>query len=184
MFGYLSYFKGVYKMYTVGKQKFIGDKSENILNQIQTHLYQNQLVITDNKGTPLEENEILNIISTHSTYCFNTTSISDIENGFISEIIDYIKKVENHFTQLSMSNDNGHIINIFIDLINSLIEIESTVGYFGIDFLNVEQIKEIANKALSRIEKGDIEYILDLMEYEIIPTLLNFESKLLERQYQ
>jgi hypothetical protein len=170
-------------LYTINNEKFYPSNGlEILLKQIKTYLYENQLILAGSNGDSLTETEIINIIAVNPTYSFNTISVSEVENGFINEMLDYVEKVEKYFTQLSDSNDNEFIINTFIDLINSLTEIVKVAEHYKVNFLSIENINEIANKAISRIEIGDIDFLLDVMEYEIIPSLHDFKSKLLERQ--
>jgi hypothetical protein len=171
-------------LYIINNERFYPNSGmENLFKKIKSHLHENQLVLADSSGAPLAETEIINIITSNSTYSFNSISISEIEDGFVHEMLEYVEKVEKYFSELSISSNSELIINTFIDLINSLTEIIKVANYYEFYFISIDNINEIANKAVSRIEAGDIDFILDIMEYEIIPSLLDFKSKLIERQH-
>ncbi|MET3697648.1 hypothetical protein SAMN05877753_106246 [Bacillus oleivorans] len=171
-------------MFIINKEKFSSKNGiDNLLKEIKFYLHENQLVLTNSKGVPLTEEEIENIISSNPSYKFDSISVSELETEIVNDMVDYIKRVEKNFSEISQSNNNEKIINSYIELINSMIEIVKVAEHFDIEFLTPEQINEITNKSISRIEKGDIEFIIDVMEYELIPMLFDFKENLLERQY-
>lgn len=172
-------------MYIINGKVFTrNDGINTLMKEIKTYLHDNQLVLTNDTGIPLVEEEITNIISTNPTYTFDSVSVSKIEVDFVNEISSFVVKVEKQFNQLTSVNDKGLIINGFIEFTNSLIEIERAAQYFDINFIKFDQINEIASKVVSRVESNDLDFVLDIMEYELIPILQNFKERLLERQYQ
>jgi hypothetical protein len=168
-------------MYIINNREFhVENGLSSAISEIQFYLNQQQLVLVRENGTPFNYEEIEDIINTNSKYKFDTMSVKELEHGFINETIDYIDKVEKHFEKLSTKNDKL-IINTFIDVINSLAEIAHVTDFRGMDFWKIEEINEISRKAVSRIEVGDINYLVDILEFEIVPGLLDYKMKMLER---
>lgn len=170
-------------MYTIENQTFyLNSDIGSLLKEMQSYLHEKHLVITDNKGIPIDDKEIVNIVSTNQTYRFYTTSVSVLENEFIIEMIDYVERLEKHFPKIAASNDKVLIVNSFIEIINSVVELEGVSKYFNMNVVNIERINEIVNRALVRIEQDDLEYIIDVIEYEMSPIFSELKSRLLERQ--
>ena len=168
-------------MYIVGDLSIKGDL-KTVFNKIMKYLKENQLLITDEQGTPLNEVEISEILKSNNSYHFRTSKISIIEDDFIKNTIDYINKAETLYKEIAEAENEGLIIQAFIDLTNSLAEIQKVSGYFNIHIISIEQINNLASMALEKVQQGDIEFVNDIIEYEILPQLVDFKTKLLERQ--
>ncbi|QXE00959.1 hypothetical protein [Terribacillus sp. DMT04] len=170
-------------MYKIGDMEFLNNNKEDLYEEIKVYLHEKQFIINDESGAPLSEKAFMEIIASHSSYSFSVKQISTIEKEFIEELVIYIEKVKDKVDSFSKSNDKELIINGFINLINSLIEIQATAGYFEIEIIDIEYINELATRAISRIEDGDYDFLVDVMEYELVPSLVHFKNKLPERLY-
>ena len=168
-------------MYNIGDFKFVGD-SESVFNKLMEHLKEKKLLITDIQGNPLSESEILNILNLNDQYSFYTKHIYEIEKEFIEDFNLYVSKVEEKFKEISDIEDKSLIITAFVEVLEALIELQKVSKYFNFSVIDIESINALAEKALERIEEDDIDYIIDVLEYELIPKLNNTKSKLLERQ--
>lgn len=171
-------------LYIIKDQKFyLTDGVETLLKEINGFLNKQKIVITDENGNPIEEDIIISIILNYREYQFITKPVSVIENEFAEEVIQYVEKVNNNYPTLFQSMNKDIVINSFIELVNSILEIGKTAQYFELDFIPTNEVNELTNVALQRLELGDADYISDMVEYEIIPSLNDFKDKLKERLY-
>lgn len=153
---------------------------EQVFKAIKAFISKEQVILVDANGEPLQDEEVISIVKSNDSFDFNSIAINDIAESFKQEVLTYIEQVNEYMSNLENVTDQ-EIVHSFIDLINALVEIRKASEYFGIEFYSLEQINYLAGESLTRLEKGDKEYIRDVMEYEISPHLEEFKVKLFER---
>jgi len=93
---------------------------------------------------------------------------------FKEELHTYILKVKAYIETARETEDFSSMMTSFIQVTEALIEFEAVANFLGKKLIDQEQIQTISIKALEQAEEGNIDYILDLMEYELLPILQHF----------
>lgn len=81
------------------------------------------------------------------------------------------------------SNDIESLIQSFADLMEALLEITSLCEYFQVDELNGEKVHSLLQKALPRVDQKDEQYMLDVIEYEIIPIMQSVREAFAKKEW-
>lgn len=173
-------FLGVSILYVIDQKTFYKTvNTESLINEIKKYLHNEKKILLDKKGETLNDEALIEIIKSNKGYEFKTNELRDIEVGFLKEMKNYLYELEFYINKVSYLEDQSNKINCFIDTINSLTELETAARYYNIDFYSIEEINEIANKAIKYIELNNIDYLMDVLEYEIVPRIRNFLEQIM-----
>ncbi|WP_404404894.1 hypothetical protein [Jeotgalibacillus malaysiensis] len=167
-------------MYVIDQKTFYKTvNTESLINEIKKYLHNEKKILLDKKGETLNDKALIDIIKSNKGYEFKTNELRNIEIGFLKEMKNYLYELEFYINKVSYLEDQSNKINCFIDTINSLTELETAARYYNIDFYSIEEINEIANKAIKYIELNNIDYLMDVLEYEIVPRIRNFLEQIM-----
>jgi hypothetical protein len=144
---------------------------EESLREIKQYLQQELIVLIGEDGIPLNENQIREQLLNPDAE-FNSKKINGLELEAISEATDYIERAEVGIKELLEEIDLVVIFKSFTDLMEALMYLEQLTRYFSFGIISIEKINAFGEKALVQMEKGNSSYLLDVIEYECLPLLL------------
>lgn len=159
------------------------DTLEETWKDIKEFLHNNQVIVVDSNGVALSENQIIEKLTTETNFEFFTKNVFELEKETISEVIRYIDQVEVNVATVLESNDIESLIQSFADLMEALLEITSLCEYFQVDELNGEKVHSLLQKALPRVDQKDEQYMLDVIEYEIIPIMQSVREAFAKKEW-
>lgn len=157
--------------------------NDEIKEKIKKYLTDRKLTLVNDEGNPIDEQELMAILEGNQSYHFKSKKTDEFVNGFILSIDEYTSVVNNFTINISNLSD-AQLLNAFSDLITSLIEVEKAASYFEVDFYNIDELNKFAKNVMERYSLGDIDYLKDIIEYEILPYLEVFSKKISERFVQ
>jgi hypothetical protein len=171
-------------MIKVGNQTFERKNTlEETWKDIQAYLHDHQLILVDEQGIALNENQIIAKLATEAVCEFYTKEVKELEQETIDEVVCYIDQVEGKVEELLESDQRETLTQSFVDLMEALLEMSTLCRYFQLDVLTEEKVRDLLQKALPRMEQGDEQYMLDVIEYEIIPMMVSVKQALTERKW-
>ncbi|WLD92969.1 hypothetical protein [Alkalihalobacillus sp. AL-G] len=153
---------------------------EKNLQTVQQHLTDNKLIIVDAEGIPLPDSTITSRINDEETSTFKVKSTLIIEQETLLEAIEYIDNIEPQIEVLHNS-DQDMIINGFVNAMESLVYLDKLVSHFNIDISIDYNLENASQKALKQVEDGNVDYLLDLLEFSFTPLLGEMKTKFQER---
>lgn len=148
--------------------------------QIKNFLSKEKMVLINDDEQPMSEETLLEILKSDKDHYFRAVTTSSILRGFKDELSIYISKVENYIENEREIESNPNVINGFIDITESLFQFLSVEDYLQKKIIDQDHIKNLVKQTLYRVEVGDNNYVLDIIEYELFPILQRFEKEIIE----
>lgn len=142
---------------------------------LKEFLIAEKLVVVKKENQPMSEQE-LNHALMNITEKLQLTAVrsSVLIREFKEELHSYNLRVEKYINDTRQSEDFTNITTSFVEVTEALLEFSTVSNYLQKEMINKELIQELSEKALQQVEVGNTEYLLDLMEYEILPILYHF----------
>lgn len=141
---------------------------------LRKHLQEEEVILVDEKNVPLDINKIgdflLDVTNTHYLKAIKT---SFVLQEFKVELQQYIEKVENYIEQLRDNENYTTITEGFTQVVEALIEFDKVAAYLQKETIDQDMLREISVKAITQAEMKNFQYVLDLMEYELLPLIHN-----------
>lgn len=142
---------------------------------LKVYLATEKLVLTGQNEELLTEKEIEQmLVNLSTTIKLTATGSSKILMDFKEELHTYMLKVEAYIETTRETEDYSSIMASFVQVTEALLEFEAVANFLEKNLIDQEQIQTISIKALEQAEEGNTEYLLDLMEYELLPILQHF----------
>ncbi|MFJ8246268.1 hypothetical protein [Peribacillus asahii] len=152
-----------------------------IKKAVKSYLHRENLVLIDKCGESLDEKEISELLfNSAGDIYLKAIDTSVLLNEFGKELNLYIKRVEQYIEDIRDSEDFSTVNSSFVQVIESILEFSKVETFLSKNLIDELAIKDLTEKAFIQVEKGNNEYILDLMEYELLPVLHNFLSEINE----
>ncbi|MBO9596785.1 MAG: hypothetical protein J7559_03025 [Cohnella sp.] len=166
-------------MIKIGEQSFTrkSDMEDN-LAMIRQYAKDEQVIVTNEEGEALDEEQIRDWLNEHDMAIFQVKQVQELERETIASLIEYIDHAQIRIGELVEETNAGIIYQAFVEMIESLQYIESVTQYFGITNVSAERIKILSERALQQIELDNSSYIIDLFEFECLPLLLRIRESL------
>jgi len=95
----------------------------------------------------------------------------------LAELELYLTKVETVIEGLD-SEPPQKIYNYFIEITESMVELLPLAQFVKYNKLNEDIIRNFAEKGLSKMKENNEFYLIDIIEYEFIPILLEFKKEI------
>lgn len=170
----------------------IGDKKlekkgtlEEDLALIKEYLYSHEVILVNESGESLTEEQIKESLMASGTSTFFVKSIKELEEETLEDIVPFLNSIEQRIQEIVNDHDETitvqTIIQDFVDINSTLIELEKVDNYFSLGVIDGARLEGLSKKALDQVEQGNFDYIKDLLEYEYQP-LLSQLSYALERR--
>lgn len=158
-----------------------GTNRIEVSQAVNTYLLDNKLVLVNNEGETLSEKEINELFfDSISNQHLQAISTLTLLTDFKMELDLYIHKVQ-EFIDDKRDSGNLSIVSVgFIQLIESTTNFSVVSSFIQKDLIDEVTIKELTKKAFEQAELGNVEYILDLMEYELLPILHDLLNEIQE----
>lgn len=142
---------------------------------LKKYLATEKMIVIGADKELLTEQEIKQcLINFPTTIKLTAISSTQILMDFKEELHTYILRVEEYIDTARDTEDFQSILNSFIQLTEALLEFEAVANFLGKELIDQQEIQVVSEKALTQAEEGNTEYILDLMEYELLPILHQF----------
>ena len=144
-------------------------------NSLKVYLASEKLVLLNKMKNSYMNNEMEQILMNLPS-AINLTAIrsSELLADFKEELHSYILKVEGYIDTTRETEDFSTTMTSFVQVSEALLEFEVVANFLEKKLIDQDQIQTITKKALEQAEEGNTEYLLDLMEYELLPILQNF----------
>lgn len=148
---------------------------------LKNFLITERLVIVNKNDEPILQQELsVLLLGNPKEIKLKAINSSILLRGFKEELHNYILKVELYIENTRENEDFSSMINSFIQVVEALIEFSSVEDFLQKEMVPQQQINDISKKAIEQAEVGNNEYILDLLEYELLPILHNFLNEINE----
>ncbi|WP_102273793.1 hypothetical protein [Cytobacillus massiliigabonensis] len=148
---------------------------------VKKYLVREKLVLVDKEGQPLGPEEQAELLSeTLSDHYFEAVHTSILLRDFRAELQLYIKKVDEYIENTRDKEDFSTVNVSFVQVIEALMEFSSVSTFLHKDLMDPIVLTSITEKAFKQMEMGNLEYLLDLMEYELLPVLNEFVDEINE----
>lgn len=154
--------------------------AEEEFKLIMNYLADHQLVIVNIEEVPLRDEEVLNSLLEKEVIHFSLKSVADLELDTVRNVLQYIETAEYHISLLDEEADNKVIFQAFVDVMEALDYFSSLSDYLKLNAVNSEKLHNISLKGLQQMEQENEEYILELLQYECLPMLMELRTELVE----
>lgn len=152
----------------------VSEKKDKLVlfQEVKSYLVKHKLIIINGENEPLSEEEIQNkLFNMEETLKLTAITISKLLYEFKGELSNYIVKIENYIED-TRENENYHsVAESFIQVIEALLQFKVVSNYLHKEIISEHHIQTISQKALNQAEIGNNIYLLDLLEYELLPLL-------------
>ena len=148
---------------------------EAVAQQLQGYLFKEKLILVNSNQEPFLQEELADLLMSKKEELKLTAIHSSIMlREFKLELEDYIQKVEAYVEDMRESADFSGVLNGFIQVMESLLEFSAVEKFLQKDLIDQQQLNELSTKVLARAEEGNFEYVLDVLEYEVLAILHHF----------
>ncbi|MER2076732.1 hypothetical protein [Psychrobacillus psychrotolerans] len=148
---------------------------ELVGQQLKEYLLKEKLIIIKSNQEPMSQDELATLLkSNEAEFRLVAMHTSILLREFKEELESYIQKVETYIEDMRESEIFSDVLNGFVQVIEALLEFTSVEKFLQKSLVNQQQVNELSTKALTRAEEGNLEYVLDVLEYEVLPLLQHF----------
>lgn len=148
---------------------------ETVAQQLKEYLLKEKLVIIKADQEPFSQEELFNLLMNgEEELRLSAIHTSILLRGFKVELESYIQKVETYIEKMRDSENFADVLNGFIQVIETILEFSSVENFLQKSLVNQQQLNELSTKVLARAEEGNYEYVLDVLEYEVLEILHQF----------
>lgn len=153
-----------------------------LFTKLEEYIKINNLVIVDENDVPLGRDEVFALIKKSEKCYLKAVQTNQLLSDFYMELNSYIDKVESYVDRVRENERNLHSIpTAFINIMEALIEFSRIHSYVQTNIIDLEFLEEISLKSLQQVQHGNLDYILDLIDYEIVPLLKDLRDSIGER---
>ncbi|MGB2872592.1 hypothetical protein [Psychrobacillus psychrotolerans] len=148
---------------------------EVAVEYLKEYLSAQRLLVVNSNDEPMSQQQLSTILlSNVEEIHLIAIKTSIILRGFREELHTYILKVEQYVEDIREIEDFSTVMSSYTQVIEALIEFLSVEEFLQKQLIDQKHLNDISLKCLKRAEEGNFEYILDVMEYELLPLLHNF----------
>lgn len=148
---------------------------ETVAQQLKDYLFKEKLVIIRPDKEPASQDELASLlISGASELRLAAIHTSVLLRGYKEELESYVQKVETYVDDMREKENFTGVLVGFVQVTEALLEFAAVEEFLQKKLLDQHELNEISSKALARAEEGNFEYVLDVMEYELLTILHHF----------
>lgn len=148
---------------------------ETATEHLKEFLFKEKLVVVKEGDDPMSQEELSTILKSDvKEIKLTAMKSSTLLRGFKEELHTYILKVEQYIENIRETEEFSTVSKSFVQVTEALLEFSSVEEYLQKELVQQPQIEDISRKALEQAKVGNNEYILDLLEYELLPILHHF----------
>lgn len=156
--------------------------NDMLFAKLKEYVKINHLVIVDENDVPIGREEIFTLIEKNENCYLKAVPTSQLLSDFYMELNNYIDKVESYVEAVRDNEGDLHSVHTaFINIMEALMEFAKVQSYVQTNVIDFEFLEEISSKAFQQAQHGNLDYILDLIDYEIIPVLKDLQELIKER---
>lgn len=147
--------------------------------RLKKYLQKEKLLLINEDKQPISEQEWRVILSNLSgvKYLYAESTCTVLKD-FKEELNLYIKKVEQYVDDVRDTENYLNVNDGFIQVTEALMEFYRVSQFLQKDIIDRNIIHKIAEKAFIQAEMGNEEYVLDLIEYELLPFLQRYDNEI------
>ncbi|MBP2241984.1 hypothetical protein J2Z40_002557 [Cytobacillus eiseniae] len=160
-------------MIYINDQLIVEDTSQSDSSIIvKKYLHKNRLVLVNNDGQPMSDEELNTFLShLNGVQKLKAVSISNLLRDLKQELQLYIKKVEAYIENIRDNEDFSSVNTGFAQVMEGILEFSVVASFLQKDLIDPSYMQQLSEKAFARAETGEDEYVLDIIEYELLPIL-------------
>ncbi|TQR17378.1 hypothetical protein [Psychrobacillus vulpis] len=148
------------------------DKANEIL---KSYLTTEKLILVNEHNELISNEEIEELLSKRAEVVkLVAIRISTLVRDFKEELHNYILEVEDYIENTRDCEDFSDTLSSFIQVTEALLQFSKVEDFLQKELINQQHLLEISEKSIQQAEVGNNEYVLDLIEYELLPILHNF----------
>lgn len=171
-------------MIKINNHEFKNENAIELIESINDYLKEKKLILVNKDGIPLCNEEVNTILANYKEFNFIAKSLVFFKEETRKETLIYVKKVIDTVGKIVNLDLKVNLLSVISDLlegIEDLILFEKSNSIKNFEVLNVQKI---SLQILSEYQSGNENYILDVLEFELLPLYINLEALLKERELQ
>lgn len=144
----------------------------DVTHIVKGYLHKNRLVLVNNEGQPMSDEEMKTLLSNlNGVQKLKAVSTSNLLRDLKQELQLYNKKVESYVENVRDNEDFSTVITSFAQVMEGILEFSAVATFMKKDFIDPSYMQQLTEKAFAGAETGEGEYVLDMIEYELLPIL-------------
>lgn len=148
---------------------------------IYDYLKKKQMILISEEGRPLSNNDLTNILLNNNTPLYlHAKSTSSLLREFKEELYIYINKVTDYIDTTRDSDDHSTTVSSYSNIVEALFEFIPVTKYLQKNLIDTEYIHNITERVFERGQSNDYDYILDIIEYELLEILQTIYNEIQE----
>ncbi|MEK5146251.1 hypothetical protein MKX53_04360 [Psychrobacillus sp. FSL K6-4615] len=148
---------------------------EIVAQQLKDYLFTEKLIIVKQDQQPMSQDELASLLLNNNPELrLVAMHTSVLLSEFNDELETYIRKVEVYIEDMRETENFSDVLSGFVQVTEALLEFSSVEEFLQKSLLDQQQMNDISTKALARAEEGNYEYVLDVLEYEVLTILQHF----------
>lgn len=168
----------------INNQEFKNENVMELIESINNYLKKEKLILLNNERMPFSNEEVNTILANNTDFNFIATSLVFFEKETSKETLSYVRKVIHEVNKIINLELEVNLLSVITDLlegIEDLIIFEKNYEIINFEKLDVHKI---SLEILSEYQSGNENYILDVLEFELLPLYIKLEALLKERELQ
>lgn len=146
-----------------------------VAQQLKDYLLIEKLIIVKQNDEPMLQDELAELLMNNTSELRLVAKYtSELLREFKVELESYIRKVEIYIEDMRETENYSDILNGFVQVIEALLEFSSVEVFLQKSLVDKILVNELSAKVLVRAEEGNFEYVLDVLEYEVLSILQYF----------
>lgn len=142
---------------------------------LKNFLFAEKLIVVKEDKEPMSQHELTAILKSGTKEIkLSAIKSSLLLREFKEELHTYILQVEQYVEKIRETENLSTVMNSFVQVTEALIEFSAVEEFLQKKLVQQNQLNDISRKALEQAEVGNNEYVLDLLEYELLPILHHF----------
>ena len=148
---------------------------EAVAQQLQGYLFKEKLILVNSNQEPFLQEELSELLMSKGEELKLTAIQSSVLlREFKLELESYIQRVEAYIEDIRESENFTDVLSGFVQVMEALLEFSAVEQFLQKDLVDQQQLNELSTKVLARAEEGNLEYVLDVLEYEVLDILHHF----------
>jgi hypothetical protein len=169
-------------MIKINDREFKNESVIEIIDSINDYLKEEKLILINNEGMPLCNKEVNTILANNTDFNFIATSLAFFEEETIKETLSYVKKVIHEVNRIINLDLEVNLLSVITDLLEGIEDLKILERNYEIINFEILDVQKISLEILSEYQSGNENYILDVLEFELLPLYTNLEVLLKERE--
>jgi hypothetical protein len=171
-------------MIKINDREFKNESVIELIESINDYLKEKKLILINNEGMPICNEEVNTILVNNTDFNFIATSLAFFEEETIKETLSYVKKVIHEVNKIINLDLEVNLLSVITDLLEGIEDLKIFEKNFEIINFEIIDVQKISLEILSEYQSGNENHILDVLEFELLPLYINLEALLKERELQ